>query len=353
MPQIFSRDAGAAAPRRMLAAGLVPVSLEVTQGKPSTLRFSNGSSSPTTCLRCPTVPCMTFREEEVVSASLSEFPADRNSAVCPAGAITRTNGGAPSIDSAACMLCGVCASRCPVGAIRLIPHAIIDDTARPAFPETDVHAAADTTLTAVSAVPRSGEFLNESDTVVDDLRSRMLAAWGRNGDRFPDLLARNLLIAAGCGAAMRRKGDVFARMDIVLGSPWPDFGCAEAEFGDEAVLDAPRDLLDDIAVSVGRLGRDPHSLSALVITDVLPNWRSEYWRIVQDIRKVVGVKIGTVTVLALCLLVWQRRKMSDLPSHLFHVDIDTPSYREAVLEPLLGRKLRIDLAPRPFVDVAK
>ena len=353
MPRIFSRDAGAAAPRRTMAAGLVPVALDVAQGKPGVLRFSDGSSSPTTCLRCPDAPCMSFRDDEVVSASLPAFPADRNPSVCPSGAIARENGGSPSIDSAACMLCGVCASRCPAGAIRMIPHAVIDDTARPAFPETDDGASADAALVAVSSAPRSGEFLSESDAIADELRARMLAAWSRVGDRFPNHLARNLLIAAGCGAAMRRKGDVFARMDIVLGHPWPDFGCAEAEFGDEAVLDAPRDLLDDIAVSIGRHGRNPLSLEAIVITDVLPNWRSEYWRIIQDVRNVLGVKIGTVTVLALCLLVWRGRKMSELPPGIFHVDIDTPSYRETVLEPLLGRKLRISLKPRPSVEVAK
>ncbi len=353
MPRIFSRDSVTASPRRTLAAGLVPVSLNVSQGTPGTLMFSDGSSSQTTCLRCPDARCMTFRDEEVGSASLPKFPADRNPIVCPTGAISRTNGGAPSIDPDACMFCGICASRCPAGAIRMIPYAVIDDTASPAFPETDDEGTADIALAAVSSVPRSGEFLTESDVVADELRSRMLAAWNRNGDRFPDLLARNLLIAAGCGAAMRRKGDVSARMDIVLGSPWPEFGCAEAEFGDEAVLDAPRDLLDDIAVAVGRLGRNPRTLLALVVTDVLPNWRSEYWRIIQDIRKVVGVKVGTVTVLALCLLIWRGRKMSELPPNLFHVDIETPSYREAVLEPLLGRKLRIGLAPRPFVEVAK
>ena len=201
------------------------------------------------------------------------------------------------------MLCGVCASRCPAGAIRMVPYAVIDDTARPAFPDTRDDALADAALAALYSTTRSGEFLSESDLVADDMRSRMLAAWNRIGDRFPDILARNLLIAVGCGAAMRRKGDVFARMDIVLGAPWPEFGCAEAEFGDEAVLDAPRDLLDDIAVSVGRFGRSPLSLTALVITDVLPNWRSEYWRIIQDISKVIGVKVGPVTVMELCRLV--------------------------------------------------
>ncbi|KAG0186902.1 hypothetical protein DFQ28_007173 [Apophysomyces sp. BC1034] len=259
---------------------------------------------------------MSFGDAEVVSASLPSFPADRSPAVCPAGAMSRIDGGAPLIDPDACILCGVCASRCPTGAISMMPHAVVDDTTRGAFPETSDVAYSDAALVALSAVPRTGVFLVESDAVVDDLRTKLLAAWGRMGDRFPDHLARNLLIAAGCGAAMRRKGDVFARMDIVLGAPWPDFGCAEAEFGDVAALDAPRELLDDAAVSVGRFGKDRLSLTTFVITDVLPNRRSEYWRIVQDIRNVLGIRIGTVTVLALCLLVWTGRRISDLPLDL-------------------------------------
>lgn len=353
MPRIFSRDGGVAAPRRALGAGLAPVSIEISPGRAGVARFADGTSSYTSCLRCPDPPCMFFGHAEVVSASLPDFPADRNPAVCPAEAISRPDGGAPSIDATACMLCGVCASRCPAGAIRMVPHAVVGDDALAAFPETSDAASADAAIAALSAAPRMGELLTESDVIADDLRARLLAAWERIGDRFPDHLARNLLIAAGCGAAMRRKGDVFARMDIVLGAPWPDYGCVEAEFGDVAVLDAPRDLLDDVAVSVGRLGKNPRSLATLVVTDVLPNRRSEYWRIVQDVRNVLGIKIGTVTVLALCLLVWRGRRMSDLPLDLFHVDIDTPSYRASVLEPLLGRKLRVGPEPRSSVEVAK
>lgn len=251
------------------------------------------------------------------------------------------------------MLCGVCASRCPAGAIRMIPHAVVDGAQRDAFPETDDPELAEASMSALAAVPRSGELLAESDAVADELRSRLVSAWTRVGDRFPDHLARNLLIAAGAGAAMRRKGDNAARMDIALGPPWPAFGCAEAEFGDVAVLDAPRDLMDDVAVSVGRLGKAKSSLVALVITDVLPNRRSEYWRIIKDVREVLGVNIGTVTVLALCLLVWRGKRISDLPADLFHVHVETESYRTAVLEPLLGRKLRIGPEPRPSVEVAK
>lgn len=353
MSRIFSRRSGTGATPKTLKPGLLPVSVELSPRKPGVVSFSDGSKSFSSCLRCPTAPCMEYVDAEVVSASLPDFPADRNPAVCPAGAMSRTNSGAPVVAADACMLCGVCASRCPAGAIRMIPHALVDDAQRDAFPETDDPALTESALAALSAVPHSGSFLTESDAVADDLRSRLVSAWNRIGDRFPDHLARNLLIAAGAGAAMRRKGDNAARMDIALGPPWPDFGCAEAEFGDVAVLDAPRDLMDDVAVSVGRLGKDKESIRALVVTDVLPNRRSEYWRIVKDVREVLGVRIGTITVLALCLIVWRRKKISDLPDGLFHVDVDTESYRMAVLEPLLGRKLNIGPEPRPSVEVAK
>ena len=233
------------------------------------------------------------------------------------------------------------------------PHACVNDAASPAFATTEDDSEADAVLKMLSGIPRKGAFLSESDTVVDELIDRLSSAWSKTGDRFPDYLARSLLVATGCGAAMRRKGDVFARMDIVLGAPWPEFGCAEAEFGDVAVLDAPRDLLDDLAVSVGRHSKNIKNITALVVTDVLPNRRSEYWRIIQDIKNVLGVRIGTVTVLSLCLLVWNNRKMSELPPDLFHVDIDTPSYRAAVLEKIVGRKLRIGSDARPHVEVAK
>lgn len=353
MSRIFLRHSGDRAPTKMLKVGLTPVTLEVFPGQPAVVTFSDGSISKSTCLRCETASCMTYSDIEVVSASLADFPSDRNPSVCPANAMTRENGAAPVISSDACMLCGVCASRCPVGAIRMVPYAVIDDVQREAFPETESLVETQSTISVFDGVSKSGEFLIESDLIVDDLRARLLVAWRRTGDRFPDHLARNLLIASGAGAAMRRKGDNAARMDIALGAPWPAFGCAEAEFGDVAVLDAPRDLMDDVAVCVGRLGKNKDTILALVITDVLPNRRSEYWRILQDIRKVLGIKIGTVTVLALCLLVWSRKSISALPIDQFHVDVETESYRTAVLETMIGRKLKIGPALRPTVEVAK
>lgn len=341
---------------KTLAPYLVPVALHHRPGQPAEVTFTNGSKAAASCLRCHDAPCMLLREDELRASNLPEFPADRSPEVCASGAISRSGGtGAPVIDPAACMLCGACAARCPVGVIALVPTAVVNDAPNAAFVETADHPEAQMLATRAifEGVARDGVLLEESDAVVDEMRFRLVKEWKRLGDRFPTTLARNLLLAVGVGATMRRRGDVAVRMDLLLGPPGVEVGCAEVEFGDDAVLDSPRDLLDDVAVLAGRLGQDKTKLVTLIISDVLPNRRSEYWRIVQDVRKVLGLNVGTVTVLALMLLAWNLRRLRLEPNHAFYADVDTDSYRARVLEPLLERPLKLGSTPRAYVEVAK
>lgn len=261
------------------------------------------------------------------------------------------------IDGELCMLCGVCAVRCPVGAIRLIPGqgAIVEDAPNAAFIETAEPnlAEQDAVRQRFEGLPAEGVLLVESDAIVDDAFLRIQRAWIRVGDRFPNMLARNLLIGAGVGASVGRKGNNHMRMDIVLSPPGVERGVAEVEFGQDAVLDAPRDTLDALAVLVSRYGWTLSTTSAIVVSDVLPNRRSEYWHMIQDIANVLGVRIGTVTVFALILFNWNRRTFDLSAGQLFYADRDTESYRAEILEIIIGRALHLGTSPRPQVDIAK
>jgi hypothetical protein len=152
---------------------------------------------------------------------------------------------------------------------------------------------------------------------------------------------------------MRRTGNNHLRADLVLGSEGIKQGVVEVEFGDEAILDAPRDVLDDIAVFVSRHGWKKDDIVAVIVGDVLPNRRSEFWHIIKDIRDVLGIEIATVTVLALMLLVWERRKLPGQINRLAYSDCDTRSYREGVLEPLIGRRLGLAVGASALVEVVK
>ena len=343
---------------KTLAPRYKPISLHFASGRFATATFSNDQTAQASCLRCPDTPCATFADREMVIKNFDRFPADRLPTVCAANAIRVPEElEAPSIDGDRCMMCGVCASRCPAGAIRLVPGkgAQVNDAPNSAFVETeDVSVKRHTaTVSLFDDASENGTLLAESDVVVDDAFARLQEAWGRVGDQFPNVLVRNLLIGAGVGAAIGRKGNIHMRMDLILGPPGVIHGVAEVEFGQDAVLDGPRDIMDAMAVLVSRYRWKRKELVALVVSDVLPNRRSEYWSIVQDIRKVLGIEIGTVTVLALMVLNWNRRLLNFSKGQAFYADRDTKSYREKILETVVGHALKLGRGPRPQVDIAK
>ena len=235
------------------------------------------------------------------------------------------------------------------------PHAVVTDDVNIAFIETrENHEAVMRKVRGTFEVLcPTGHLLYESDEIVDDMQIRLDRTTRRIGDKFPNHLARNLFLTVGVGAAMRRRGDNAVRMDLILGLPGVVYGVAEVEFGGDAVLDSPRDILDDVAVLVSRRGWNVPETTALIVSDVLPNKRSEYWDIIQDIHNVLNVKVGTVTILALMLLVWNRKLLTLTPDNIFYVDKNTDSYRARVLEPMLGRALNLGTQLRPHIEVAK
>lgn len=344
---------------KVLAVKSKPERIEFLAGTgPNSVRFADGSVAAASCLRCHDAPCHRYAAGEGESSSLPNLPADRNDEVCPTGAVSIVPGaGAAAIDAARCIYCGVCVARCPVGAIFLSPSkgAVVVDEANTHFAITAQYSEAEmlASRNALERAQRTGVFLRESDELIADIASRIAAVRANLTDNFPNHLARNLLRATGIAADMRRVGNNHLRADLVLGTDGIKQGVVEVEFGDEAILDAPRDVLDDIAVFVSRHGWKKDDIVALIIGDVLPNRRSEFWHIIKDIREVLGVQIATVTILALMLLVWERRKLPSQINKLAHTDCDTPSYREAVLEKLLGRKIALAVDVSAMVEVIK
>jgi len=299
---------------------------------------------------------MVLREQETECSSIHAFPADRTPELCAAGAMSvRLDVGVPIIDPERCIACGACANRCPAGAIYLdaAKGAIVVSTPSQAFvepPDNSLHAF-QATFAKLETIPHSGILAQESDALIDRSMDKMKLARVNTGDSFPVFHARNLLIALGQGASIRRKGNNHMRMDLLLGPPGITKGVVEVEFGQNAVLDAPRDVLDALAVLTSRYEWPLSETTPFVITDELPNKRSEYWEIVKDIREVTGVRIGTITILALHLLLWSRRKPSSY--ELFHVDKESDSYRTAVLERLLMRPLTLGAELKSCIEIAK
>lgn len=324
-----------------LSPDVQPLRIQIRPGAPSRVELSGGVPRNGVCIGCPNIPCMKYEEAENQLSVLPEFPADPDWEVCPTHAISREgDAGPPRIDSSRCIWCGVCVSRCPVGAIWL------ESTAGAVVETGESEGIEITTSTALNldtqrrfrAAERVGTMLDESDPFLSRLESRLDSFLSLDSS-LPVRLGRNMLRASGLAAVSRRTGDNNLRMDILFESGPESPGVAEVEFSEQVLLESPRAILDDAAVLVSRHHWAVGTLSLLVLPLRLPNRRSEYWSVIQDINRVLELRIQTLPVLSLMLHIWDGR-VPGVHSGSFYADQGTPSLRRALFEVPLGRTLK-------------
>lgn len=138
-----------------------------------------------------------------------------------------------------------------------------------------------------------------------------------------------------------RKGDNNERFDAKTTLGYNSLGIIEIEVPSTAMLDAPRNLLDDIAVEVNRNKNKLENLIPITICWTFPNNRSDYWNVVYDIKKVLNIKIKTISIMSLAVCYWTKHKF-DLEDESFYVDIDNNEL-----------KIIIDLLSSKGIDAIK
>lgn len=346
---------------KTLAAGVHPVSIEWNQDeKQSIVKFSDGGHASGSCIHCINPPCLEYTEDELELEIFKEFPSDETTEVCPTKAISwPQESDSPIIDSDACIFCGICVSRCPVAAIYLDPDkttAILNDLPNKYFLLQNQEVSERTQkflLEMFSQVPESGIFISENDDILQRFfdKFKSVATEQKHSSQFPNHLVRNLMLEVGIKALMRRRGDTYLRMDIVFEQSGKKSGTCEVELRSE-FLDAPRNLLDNVAVLVSRYEITKHNMIPLVVTLSLPSQRSEYWRVIKDIKQVLDLRINSLTIGMLVLLVWNRRKISLDSQEILYVDSDMSTLRDK-FERILGRELNITEGYPGFMESQK
>lgn len=118
-----------------------------------------------------------------------------------------------------------------------------------------------------------------------------------------------------------RRGDNNERFDAKASIDSKYVGLIEIEVPSTAMLDAPRNLLDDIAVEVNRNKSNIEQIIPIAVCWTFPNNRSDYWNVVNDIKKVLNIKIKTISILSLAVCYWTGRKL-ELVDDTFYVDVD-------------------------------
>lgn len=278
--------------------------------------FGNETSGRATCLGCHDIPCIELSEGELgIGGDMSEFPGHPLRDVCPTNAISwnaETN--SPSIDSSSCVGCGLCAERCPYGAISLTDRGIAaveasdpDELTAPTNNDGDPgYMVPEKNIRRRGAIgsPRSA-FVRRLPEILHGMTDNQAA-----------VLTRNLFIAIAVAASMRRKGDTNVRMDGLVRFASGQIGVFELETG-PAVLETPRALLEDIAIMHGRFGLELSDIVPISVISSLPNVRAEYYQVIEDIEKVLGVRCRTLTLGSLCMLAWSFSEVYELKDSMF------------------------------------
>lgn len=287
---------------------------------------------------------MEYDSGELQLQLFPEFPLDRDDNVCPTSAISWPHeADYPQIDQELCICCGICAARCPAFAIFLDAQgAHINDSINNYFlyatEGTHEDNAADV-ITLFSGIKETGSMLLESDSLIQRIYDRITFLLPSLDLQFPNLLSRNLLSAVNLKSAMRRRGDNNLRMDLVFEQNEIS-GIGEVELFATTLLDSPRDILDDVAILIARYEVNRKNIRPLIVSLGLPNQRSEYWQVIEDIARVLDIKIFSVTIGILMMMVWSRHKfLVESDDNLFVIP-GTYSLRQNV-EKLLNRKINI------------
>lgn len=319
----------------------IPTRIIVQEGAPATLIFESKIENAT-CLHCENALCM---QAEVSSNSNLgfDFAAELSTEICPTHSIIRNSKeGTYKIDTKTCIGCGLCAARCPIGAIYYRSDEgvfKINDEKYSYTQEEEKNSnylyQFNLQIQELLKLTKEGCFLAEEDNKVSALQRKV----SELKQESQNLFVKNLLKVLGCSCEIRRVGNNYFRMDgLISSSSGKSCSPLEIEYGDDA-LSAIRLILDDIAVLHSRYNIPKTEQEPLVIFHHLPRGRQGYWQVCQDIYKVTGIKVKTLTILVLIILMWNNKKLSNAYNFCF-LDSDKNDLKDFV-ENSLERSLEL------------
>lgn len=324
-----------------------PASIYYDSERGNKIISSDGKSHCVGCINCTNPLCMNLEATDVDSPKFEKISQDMNRSICPVNAIKA--GKNAIIISDKCIGCGLCASRCPAGAIYVVNGKAqlltsqSNDTITVPITDENVKKQAQQ-IKQLHSIKKSGSISVESDKKIEDICRKI----AKMSQEEQNILARNLLIALGNKATLTRKGNVYTRMDGFIDSG-NNFGVVEVETGTD-MLDVSRALLDDVAVVNVRYGIKKTDNHPLAVVLGLPNKRTDYWQVLKDIKNVVGLKIGTVTFGALLIIMWNLKKVDDFDR--FYIDVDNSSIRKEI-EKIIGRSAKVSYGTEGTLENSK
>jgi Fe-S-cluster-containing hydrogenase component 2 len=244
-----------------------------------------GQEQAAACLRCPSQPCRTSGLER------HRMTGD----LCPVDVLeTAGEDGSVRVGSG-CIGCGVCAIRCPVGALSRR-----DDGTYVGHPTSSL-------VNAVTATPEdfaewiagatAGTSMNQGDRITFVNNAMHAAAPLLSRHFYP--LVQSLFRAIGIPATVSNQGDTSNRIDLILTDkvdPIPVEVKSRTEVEAINVKSVQQALENKLAIArlTGSTNLGP--ASSLVVGYEYPRDRSGILELIDDIENAFGIRIGLISL---------------------------------------------------------
>jgi ferredoxin len=292
---------------KVLKEGYQPVGIKWRKTSTAKILLENGKEIDSICVNCSHPYCISYREERLNFNAIDGFPYDMNNTVCPTYAITwDDSNNIPFIEREKCISCGICIIECPFSAIYFDQDSVAtvnNDTSN--FYILGKGVEEDNIVSMYDSLPRYGSFIENPNKHIEQVYILLRKQHRNLPNHFPNIFIRNLLLSIEGTIAIRKQGDINVRMDVLGLLPKLSILLGEIEFGSD-VLNSPRNILEDIAVLHSRYSIPVNRLRPIIFSDFLPNKRSEYWAVINDISEVLSIKVNSLTLGILMLFSWYK-----------------------------------------------
>ncbi|MDR0482012.1 MAG: 4Fe-4S binding protein [Cellulomonadaceae bacterium] len=214
-----------------------------------------------------------------------------------------------------CIGCGICVRRCPIGAIHLDPESGVA-TIAPPVGNRPVAVEKFRKLRDCFASELPEEIPEQVESAELSWIDEVLSSFTGSGALTPKeirLLVRNYLVVLDGVASLATTGDNSAWAELVAMAKMEHEQVFVFEIDINASPDACRRILAGLAISGNRYSMDLQVFTPIVVMLAQPNRRSEYYTIVADVARYLGIKIKTLPISAIVLA---SRKKADLLSNL-------------------------------------
>ncbi|MFI3297647.1 MAG: 4Fe-4S binding protein [bacterium] len=267
----------------------------------SGLIFDTGNIERGVCIHCDSKLCVQYLPNELESKLFASFPHNTSNRVCPTDAIKISDDGSVYIDETNCIVCGLCLYRCPTAAIQL------DIANKRCSINTESQHKVISTKEDQSLAIRDYQKLPQNisfNSITEEFAIFYTSSLQNKSIKTTDIseiLVRNSLLNLGVICNTNASGNNHIRIEFFAESG-KSIIVGESNIKNSDSLAVTRRILDDLSVLIGRYGFSQEQIIPLAVLNGLPNKRTDYYEVIEDVKNVLGIQINTITYHILFIL---------------------------------------------------